>query len=262
MGARAAAAGALARKAFEAGLVALLALAFVPLACSDKREDDGTKPTAAEALPPLTLRDDTPNLLLTWLDDKGDAHTEVSVADVPAPGRAPVRVIVTDRSEGHGNRFYVADLGRKKADGSYEVSTMTRAEWEAEIDKRRSAYLAKHAPPPPPPGPGPSAGPGTEPEPTAPPVSAEGLVAIVYGADWCKPCHMARAYLEKRGVKVVHKDVDRDPAAQAEMARKLERSGQRGAAIPVIDVAGTILVGFSTAAIDAAIARAKGGTRI
>jgi hypothetical protein len=45
--------------------------------CKD-RPDDGTAPQAAAAeLPALDLRDDTPNLLLTWIDDKGDAHVEL-----------------------------------------------------------------------------------------------------------------------------------------------------------------------------------------
>jgi hypothetical protein len=47
------------------------------------------------------------------------------------------------------------------------------------------------------------------------------------------------------------------------MARKLARAGQRGAAIPVIDVGGQILVGFDPRALDDALRRAQAaGTRL
>ena len=47
------------------------------------------------------------------------------------------------------------------------------------------------------------------------------------------------------------------------MMRKLKSAGMGGASIPVIDVHGTILRGFSPRALDAAIRKArKGGTHL
>jgi len=239
------------------GCAALFA-AVVASGCSHKK-DDGTSPVSKDtSLPALTIRDDSPDLMLTWIDDKGDTHVEVHPVDVPAQGRAMVRVIVADREDGTKDVFYVADLTRKGADGAYITQTMTRRGWESEIEKRRDAYLAKVAPPPATPSGQGSAGapaptPGDKPQ-------ATGLTVVIYGASWCKPCHQAQDYLKSKGVSVIMKDVEESPGASAEMRDKLERAGRRGGAIPVIDVRGQILVGFDPRELDRAIARAQTGT--
>jgi glutaredoxin len=243
-----------------AWLAAGLVLGTAPgVGCSRRETDDGTRPEAVAELPPLELRDDTADLLLTWLDAQGGGHTEVAIVDVPAEARKLVRVVVPERKEGQGSRFYVADLSEKRADGTYAVRTMARSAWEGEMEQRRAAALAKQASPPPrlPPVEGSGALPGSSSVP-----SAQGLVAIVYGAPWCKPCHMAKAYLEKRGIPVVEKNVDDDRQASVEMQRKLAQAGKAGASIPVLDIGGVLVVGFSAQAVDQAIARARSGTRL
>jgi len=246
-------------------LAALVLAGSAPvLGCSGKKEDGTTPMATSEELPALTLRDDTPNLLLTWIDDKGDMHVELKLADVPAAGRPLVRVVVSDREEGTRDLFYVADLTKKRDDGSYEARTMTRRAWEAEVEKRRAAYLAKVAPPKPPAPPGasgapaPSSGKADD----KPPAVASDMTVIIYGADWCRPCHEAEEYLRSKGVQVVKKDVEQSPAAAAEMRDKLDKSGQRGGSIPVIDVRGQILVGYSRGALDRALSRAQTGTAL
>jgi len=246
----------------------LLLLFVLPLlvaaACKDKQsppsgeDPTGAKPTSTE-LPPLEVKDDTPNLLLTWIDDKGDFHVVQKVQDVPEPGRGEVRVVSTTREEGTGKLVYVADLTKKSPDGTYPVKVMARSEWDEKGASRRKARLEALAPPP-----SASAAPSAlasgsaGPAPTAPPkVPANKVVAIIYGAEWCKPCHDAAAYLKQRGVTVIEKDVDADDAAQAEMQKKLERVKMPGASIPVIDVMGQILVGFSPRALEKAVETAR-----
>ncbi|MEO6599447.1 MAG: glutaredoxin family protein, partial [Polyangiaceae bacterium] len=63
--------------------------------------------------------------------------------------------------------------------------------------------------------------------------------------------------LKQRGVTVVDKDIDENPVAAAEMRQKLERAGRSGSSIPVIDLMGQILVGFSPMALDQAIDAAR-----
>ncbi|AGP36759.1 hypothetical protein [Sorangium cellulosum] len=97
--------------------------------------------------------------MLTWIDEKGDTHVELRPADVPAEGRAMVRAMLSDRTEGTRDVFYVADLTQKRPDGTYAVRTMPRREWESLLEKRRAEHVAKTAPPPAAaPGPGGSAG--------------------------------------------------------------------------------------------------------
>jgi glutaredoxin-like YruB-family protein len=70
----------------------------------------------------------------------------------------------------------------------------------------------------------------------------------VYSADWCAFCHAAKDYLKKIGVEYTEKNVEED-RAYAEEA--IEKSQQMG--IPVIDIDGTIIIGFDRPRIDAAL---------
>jgi glutaredoxin-like YruB-family protein len=74
----------------------------------------------------------------------------------------------------------------------------------------------------------------------------------IYSATWCAFCHATKQYLDKLGVEYTDKDIDDDMAAANEAMAK---SGQR--AIPVIDIDGTIFVGFNRPAVDAALAARK-----
>ena len=97
-----------------------------------------------------------------------------------------------------------------------------------------------------------------EPAPTAGESSA--VTAIVYGADWCKPCHEAERYLRSLGVAVTKKNIEESRAAQAEMREKLLRVNRAGAGIPVIDVMGKIFVGYSPGPLKQAVDAARHAT--
>ncbi len=144
-----------------------------------------------------------------------------------------MRVVIADREAGTRDMFYVADLTKKKDDGSYDTRAVRRREWEDEIEKRRDAYLTKLAPPP-------KANPSGTAHADAPPPPDDkrGFTVVIYGAAWCGPCHQAEAHLKKKGVAHVMKDIESTPGANAEMQAKLKQSGRRGGSIPVIDVRG------------------------
>jgi hypothetical protein len=80
--------------------------------------------------------------------------------------------------------------------------------------------------------------------------------------EWMALSHQAADYLRGKGAAVIMKDIEESPAAAAEMREKLEKSHQRGGSIPIIDVRGQILVGFSPSALDRALARAAAGTAL
>lgn len=236
------------------GCFATLSCMVVALSCRAERPEDGQDETDVvdskplpDQLPPLTLRDDTTNLLLTWIDDKGEFHVVEKPAEVPQAGRAKVRVVKADDETGTGRLVYVADLANKKADGTYPVSTMTRAAWNELGAERRKvrleALLERRAEK------------EAAPADTAPLAAAGKTEAIIYGADWCKPCHQAETYLKSLGVAVTKKDVDKSPAARSEMEQKLSRAGQAGASIPVIDVMGQLFVGFNRGVLRRAVER-------
>lgn len=70
----------------------------------------------------------------------------------------------------------------------------------------------------------------------------------IYSASWCGFCHSAKNYFDDIKVKYIDRDVESDPKAGEESIKK---SGQRG--IPVIDIAGDIIVGFDRPKIDASL---------
>ena len=74
---------------------------------------------------------------------------------------------------------------------------------------------------------------------------------VIYSASWCAFCHAAKDYLDKKGIKYTDKDVDSDPTIAQE---SIKLSGQTG--IPVLDINGTVIVGFDRPRIDAALTSA------
>lgn len=61
----------------------------------------------------------------------------------------------------------------------------------------------------------------------------------IYSTPTCHFCHAAKAFFEANHITYVEKDAAGDPEARREAITK---SGQMG--VPVIDVDGTIIVGF------------------
>lgn len=70
----------------------------------------------------------------------------------------------------------------------------------------------------------------------------------VYSADWCAFCRATKEYLDKKGVQYQEKNVEVDHTFAQEAVNK---SGQTG--IPVIDIDGTIIIGFDRPRIDAVL---------
>lgn len=74
----------------------------------------------------------------------------------------------------------------------------------------------------------------------------------VYSASWCAFCHMAKRYLDSKGITYKDIDVDHDPAAAQELVKK---TGQAG--IPVLEIGDAIIIGFDRPKIDDALKDSK-----
>jgi glutaredoxin len=234
----------------------LMALALLGGAVACKRSH-GALGTGDPPAGALVLKADTGNMLLTWVDDKGDFHVETRVADVPLMGRDAVRVVDPDKDEGaHADRVFVADLRQAGPDGTFPVQAMTRAAFEAIAVARREKSgptLASASPMQP--APPSSAAATAESDPgTARPASRPAV--IIYGAEWCGACHEAARYLRSKGIAFVEKDVEKDSGAASEMQQKLARNGLRAGSIPVIDVRGKVMVGFNPQEVESALGQA------
>jgi glutaredoxin 3 len=73
---------------------------------------------------------------------------------------------------------------------------------------------------------------------------------IIYTTPTCGFCHMAKEYFESKNVEYQDKDVTKDAEAYKEI---LDKSGQLG--VPVIDIDGSVVVGFDRPKIDDALAK-------
>lgn len=62
---------------------------------------------------------------------------------------------------------------------------------------------------------------------------------IIYSTPTCHYCHMAKDFLDAKGIKYTEYNVATDLEKRKEM---LEKTGQMG--VPVIDIEGKILIGF------------------
>ena len=71
---------------------------------------------------------------------------------------------------------------------------------------------------------------------------------IVYSTPTCPYCHSAKDFLKENKIEYEDVDVSKDQSRAQEM---IEKSGQMG--VPVLDIGGTIIVGYDKAAIKKAL---------
>lgn len=74
------------------------------------------------------------------------------------------------------------------------------------------------------------------------------MAVKVYSTPSCPWCTVAKNYLKSKNVQFEEVDVSKNREAAMEMVQK---SGQRG--VPVLDINGSIIVGFDQATIDTLI---------
>jgi glutaredoxin len=234
-------------------LVVIMVIAIAFAGCKKKGG------TATSDDPAITVTDKSEGLLLTWVDDKGDFHVEQRVSDVPMMGRDAVRVVDPTKDEGtHEGRVFVVDLRQANKDGTYPVQTMSRDDFDRLAEKRREKSgptLATAG----------SASATPSATATGPTIADNGNgtgvdqgrpTVIIYGAEWCGPCHQAASYLKHKGIPFIEKDIEKDPQAAREMQSKLKAAGIRTGSIPVIDVRGKVMVGFNPGSVDEALGHA------
>ncbi|MDY3359475.1 MAG: glutaredoxin family protein [Clostridium celatum] len=70
----------------------------------------------------------------------------------------------------------------------------------------------------------------------------------VYTTNTCPWCDKAKSYLKSKGVEFEELNVQDDMVAREEMIKKSKQMG-----VPVLDVNGTIIIGFDKPAIDTAL---------
>ena len=171
--------------------------------------------------PPFSVNGELDGLLMMWFDDDG-LHSARTREDIPGDSRRYVRV---DSLQVHPDKrldadhVYIADVREAGSDGSYPVKKYSRTWLEERAFGKPDA------------------------NPQATQLGDGGVV--LYMASWCGACRSAGAYMKKRGVSFVEKDIEKDPAANAEMRKKAAAAGLKPRGVPVIDFRGSIILGFN-----------------
>jgi len=75
---------------------------------------------------------------------------------------------------------------------------------------------------------------------------------VLYVTSWCPYCNKAREFLKSTGVTLMEYDIEKDAEKAQEM---ISKSGSRG--VPVVDVEGIIIRGYSIEAMRNAIERKR-----
>ena len=92
---------------------------------------------------------------------------------------------------------------------------------------------------------------GRGPQASDAPMFGQRTEVILYSADWCGACRRAKQYLEAQGVDYDERNVD-EPRWKEEMIAKAGPGG-----IPVFDIEGQILRGFSAKRLDQMLEQAS-----
>lgn len=218
--------------------VIVAALAAV-LACGPEKPPapDRTAPTAdpaaSDAAVTAVLPADAADAILTFAGDRGIFKDTNKPAEVPDEAKGFVRVTLLNGPEPPPGRVWVTNLRTPEADGSFKLVTEQRGLFEeVATGQGRSSHVELPA--------------GLEP-PMPAPREAD---VIVYKTDWCGVCKQLTGYLDRKGIKYVAKDIEKDSAAAGELQAKSKEKGFKMGSVPVVDVRGEIMVGFDRARLE------------
>jgi glutaredoxin len=185
---------------------------------------------SGSALPQVRVLAGEDHYLLSWYDADGKIHDTTRLAEVPAEARRQVLVrdLARTPADLQVDRYlYLADLSGTAPSDGYPTSVVSRYSFEAQDDPNLPALGSESTLP-----------------------DGGGAAVIVYGTSWCGACKAARDHFHARHVPFVDKDVEKEPAAAAELARKAKQAGLHVGGVPVLDVHGHLLMGFDASAVD------------
>jgi glutaredoxin len=197
------------------------------LACKRAPGAQTTARDAGQGLPEVRITPDGGPFLFSYYGDDGKLHDASSIDSIPAGARRQVLVRDLGRtpSDLQTDRYlYLADLRGPIGAEGLPTSVVSRYQFEAQDDPHLPQLGESPAD-----------------------VSTDGGLdrrVIVYGTSWCGACKAAREFLRSHHIPYVEKDIEKDQAAEAELARKAKRAGLKLGGVPVIDVAGQLTMGY------------------
>lgn len=164
---------------------------------------------------------------LTYAGARGKFEDSKDAGAVPGPARGLVRVNLLDGRRPPAGMSYVVNLDGPSVDGVHPLETIPVHMFEElALGRGLSSEVVL---------------PGTL---APPPARAPAEDVVVYKTEWCGVCKQLIAYLERKGIAYVARDIEKDVGAAAELKAKAGQAGVQTGSVPVIDVRGTVMVGF------------------
>jgi glutaredoxin len=206
----------------------LICLALLLAACP-KNDPQETADGGTQDFEKITITEEADHFLFTYLLADGTFQTVEKMSEVPEEARDQVIVIDTKLSPAKRRSskiIYVADLTQKREDGTYSCRPVSRFKFERDL--LREPGKASNVLPP---------------ECKDMPASPKDRV-ILYSTAWCGVCKATAQFLKKEGIPYEEKDVEKTEGAQQELACKALKAGKRINGVPVLDIGGTLLLGF------------------
>ncbi len=219
--------------------ISLLLLACAPAAtgCRGRPPPAPAEQVQASSLPRIKVNAQR-KLLLTHAQADGTFVTVDQLDAVPEDRRGWVRVVdlaLKPEQRRDHELVYVADLRQAAPGGDYPYVVMSRLAFE-------SAAVGRAAQ-------GASDPPASQPAP-----AGKAGAVILYATSWCGACRAAREFMTANGIPFVERDIEKDPAAAAELLAKARAAGISASGVPVIDVGGTLMQGFDAQRLRALLA--------
>lgn len=195
----------------------------------EEAADNARSPSSAKEPPaPPAVTDGSKQLLFSWFEGN-EAKTATNVSEIPDGVRKEVRVqdLSTPPDQRRPDWLFLADLTVKDNTGKYRVRAVKRAQYE---EKRHPVQAA----------------------PEKPVVGQAGKSAtevIMYSTAHCPHCKRARRWLLEQKIPYKEFDIEKDDVAAKELYEKCQAQSIMPGGVPMFDVNGQIVPGFSPEAI-------------
>jgi glutaredoxin len=159
----------------------------------------------------------------------GAAETSTAQAGDPARSRNRPKDLARETSPAGMKESFEEQLARMQAEQNAQLAEL-RSREEAERDLERKRMVQQQI------------------EGHTLAAARRNVSITMYSTAWCGACKAARSYMDREQIAYTEHDVDHDSSAR-ERAHRLNPRGS----IPIIDIDGDVLIGFSPKALESKI---------
>ena len=197
-----------------------------PASGEEDKTSSSTSDSASPASPVVT--DDNGQLLFSWFEEN-TGKTATDIAEIPESVKKEVRVqdLSVPPDKRNPDWLFLANLTVKDAAGNYAVKAVRRDQYEEKRHPRQP-----------------------ETQKTADQSASMGNgVVLMYSTAGCPHCKRARRWLLEQKIPYKEFDIEKDDVAAKELYEKCQAQSIMPGGVPMFDVNGQIVPGFSPEAI-------------